>query len=215
MTPAELARELGISPKTLRAWLRSKIERGADKGTRWGALDDSIVEAARKRWGTSASQVASRSDPSPIRVATPDQEKRNGDQDYVIDLCDEVLGERARREHRFEWLLGDSGKNDKARALPVDAYYPQHGLVVEYRERQHVQPVPHFDKPQVMTVSGVHRGEQRRIYDLRRESEIPKHRLRLVIIPFDALDVDARGRLRRNRAADIAVIRALLQSSAS
>jgi hypothetical protein len=32
-----------------------------------------------------------------------------------------------------------------------------------------------------------------------------------VIIPFDALDVDARGRLRRDRAADITAIRALLE----
>ncbi len=36
MTPAELARELGISPKTLRAWLRTRVERGADTGTRGG-----------------------------------------------------------------------------------------------------------------------------------------------------------------------------------
>jgi hypothetical protein len=75
--------------------------------------------------------------------------------------------------------------------------------------------VLHFDKPHVLTVSGVHRGEQRKMYDLRREHEIPKHGLRLVIIPFDALDVDARGRLRRNRAADIAAIRAFLDSGAS
>jgi len=130
-------------------------------------------------------------------------------------LCDEVLGELALREHRFDWLRGDPSKDGKARALPVDAYYPRHGLVVEYRERQHVEPVPHFDKPHVMTVSGVHRREQRRIYDLRREREIPKHGLRLVIIPFEALDVDARGRLRRSRDTDIAVIRTLLEGGAS
>jgi hypothetical protein len=135
---------------------------------------------------------------------------KDRDQDYVIDLCDEVLQERALREHRFEWLLGDVGKNGKARRLPVDAYYPKHELVVEYRERQHVKPMPHFDKTHVITVSGVHRGEQRKLYDLRRETEIPRQRLRLVIIPCDSLDVNAAGRLRRNRDADLPVIRTLL-----
>jgi hypothetical protein len=185
MTPAELARDLGISPKTLRAWLRSRIERGASKGTPWGQLDDRIVDAAHKRWGTSRLQAASRvDDPSSVRVAAPAGGKRDRDQDYVTNLCDEVLGERARREHRFDWLRGDSGEDGRARALPVDAFYPEHGLVVEYRERQHAEPVPHFDKPHVLTVSGVHRGEQRRIYDLRREREIPKHGLRLCHHPL-------------------------------
>lgn len=212
MTPAEFARELGMSPRTLRAWLRSRIDRGADKGTRWGDLDQGTVEIARKRWRTSGRRALG---PRIVRPSASPQGKRDRDQDYVADLCDEVLGERSLREHRFDWLRGDPGRDGNARALPVDAYYPQHDLVVEYRERQHMEPVPHFDKPHVITISSVHRGEQRKLYDLRREREIPDHGFRLVIIPFDALGVDARGRLRRSRDTDIAVIRALLESTAS
>lgn len=44
----------------------------------------------------------------------------NRDEVYVIDLCDEVLGMKSSRQHRFPFLLGDSGN-----ALPVDAYYEQ------------------------------------------------------------------------------------------
>jgi hypothetical protein len=128
------------------------------------------------------------------------------DEAYVIELCDELLGEAAHRQHRFPWLRGDTG-----RTLPVDAYYPDAGLVVEYRERQHDEPVRHFDKPDRLTVSGVHRGEQRRLYDARRDELIPAHGLRLVIIRPSDLDADSRGRLRRNDEQDRDTLRRLLR----
>jgi hypothetical protein len=45
--------------------------------------------------------------------------------------------------------------------LPVDAYFPERGIVVEYYD-QHEEAVTFFDKPDQLTVSGVHRGAQRR-----------------------------------------------------
>lgn len=126
------------------------------------------------------------------------------DETYVIDLCDAILGERALRQHRFAWLLGDVGKNGHARTLPVDAYYPAHRVVVEYRERQHDEPVAFFDRRD--TVSGVGRREQRRLYDLRREQEIPAHGLGLVIVKPSDLAADRRLRLRRDIDHDHAVL---------
>lgn len=96
------------------------------------------------------------------------ENKKNRDEVYVTDLCDEVLGMKSSRQHRFPFLLGDSGV-----ALPVDAYYEKLGLVVEYCERQHTEAVAFFDRKQ--TVSGVSRGEQRRIYDERRKAILPQH----------------------------------------
>ena len=120
---------------------------------------------------------------------------RDRDEDYVIDLIDAMFDERASRQHRFSWLVGDAGSNGARVGLPVDAYYPGKRLVVEYRERPHTESVPHFDKVDRMTVSGVHRGEQRRIYDERREHEIPANGLSLVIIHHSDLAGDSRGRL--------------------
>lgn len=125
-------------------------------------------------------------------------------------MCDEILAEDGRRQHRFDWLLGDPGVNGRGVCLPVDAYYPDHRLVVEYRERQHDEAVAHFDKPHRLTVSGVHRGDQRRLYDERREQLIPAHGLRLVILRPRDLASDARGRLRRDRTADLDSLRRLL-----
>lgn len=132
------------------------------------------------------------------------------DEAYVVDLCNQVLGEPALTQHKFDWLLGDLGTGGRRARLPVDAYWPGHQLVVEYREVQHDQPVPHFDKPERLTVSGVHRGEQRALYDARRDTEIPAHGLRLVVIRPADLDADSRGRMRHNREADLTALRAIL-----
>ncbi|WP_406175884.1 hypothetical protein [Streptomyces sp. NBC_00996] len=132
------------------------------------------------------------------------------DEAYVVDLCNEVLGETALTQHKFDWLLGDPGAGGRQARLPVDAYWSGHQLVVEYRELQHDQPMPHFDKPDRLTISGVHRGEQRALYDARRDTEIPAHGLRLVVIRPTDLDADTRGRLRRNREADIAALSKIL-----
>jgi len=93
--------------------------------------------------------------------------QRDADEHYVLDLCDEILGEAGLRQHRFDWLVGDRSSTGRVARLPVDSYYPQHRLVIEYRERQHDVRVPFFDRR--ATLSGVLRGEQRRLYDHRRE----------------------------------------------
>lgn len=134
----------------------------------------------------------------------------DSDEAYVIALCNQVLGEAALLQHKFDWLVGDAGTGERRAKLPVDAYWPGHQLVVEYRERQHDQPTPHFDKPDKLTVSGVHRGEQRALYDARRDTTIPAHGLRLVVIRPADLDANGRGRLRRNPEADLPVLRKIL-----
>jgi hypothetical protein len=95
------------------------------------------------------------------------------DEPYVIDLCDEVPGTPALRRHSFDFLRGDAAPGKQGVRLPVDAYYPDHHLVVEYRERQHTEPIPFMDRR--MTVSGVHRGAQRVLYDQRRRDLLPRY----------------------------------------
>lgn len=133
--------------------------------------------------------------------------RADSDEAYVVDLCDAILGETASRQHRFDWLTGDPGRDGRRRTLPVDAYYAAHQLVVEYQERQHDEPVAHFDKPDRLTVSGVHRGIQRRMYDDRRAAEVPAHGLRLIVLRPSDLTADDRGRLLRRRAPDETVLR--------
>ncbi len=79
------------------------------------------------------------------------------DEHYIINLCDQFLGATALRQHKFDFLRGDPGKLGKCRRLPVDAYYPELKLVIEYRERQHTEAVAFMDRRS--TISGCSRGE--------------------------------------------------------
>ena len=129
------------------------------------------------------------------------------DEAYVLELCDIILGVIGIRQHRFDFLRGDPGKRGICRRLPVDAYYPDHGLVVEYRERQHTEPVAIMDRRQ--TVSGCSRGEQRRRYDERRRIVLREHGIRLVELDYSMFSHDKRKRLLRE-PADASVVAAVL-----
>ena len=134
--------------------------------------------------------------------------RKDSDETYVIDLCDEVLKAKASRQHRFPFLLGDGANPAR---LPVDAYYEEFHLVVEYYELQHTESVNFFDKPDKMTVSGVSRGEQRKIYDQRRREVLPQHGITLEIFNYSDFDSSSSKRLIRNHDNDVKVVREKLE----
>lgn len=128
--------------------------------------------------------------------------RESSDEHYVINLCDKILKQEGLKQHRFDFLLGDPNKNGKQARLPVDAYYPSLNLVVEYKEYQHSNEVKFFDKPDKLTVSGVHRGEQRQIYDQRRADILPKYGINLLEIPLDLFNCDRKKRIIRDETGD-------------
>lgn len=128
--------------------------------------------------------------------------RKYSDESYVIDLCDEVLNSVASRQHRFDFLKGDTGVR-----LPVDAYYKDLNLVIEFYERQHTESVALFDRK--MTVSGVTRDEQRRIYDERRKQILPQHGINIIVISYS--DFGQSKKLQRNRNEDLEVVRSILR----
>lgn len=135
--------------------------------------------------------------------------RTESDEHYVLDLCDEVLATTGLRQARFNWLLGDvSPSSGRSVQLPVDGYWPGHDLVVEFQEKQHTESVPIFDRR--ATVSGVSRGEQRRLYDERKAALIPAHGLRLVVIHKSEFEV-RRDRIVRDIARDAAIVRRRLE----
>lgn len=117
------------------------------------------------------------------------------DEHYIIALCDELLAETALRQHKFTFLLGDENTKFSRRQLPVDAYYKDHNLVVEYRERQHSEPVAIMDRR--ITLSGVNRAEQRRKYDQRRRDVLAAYGFQLVELDYSMFEHDNRKRLKR------------------
>ena len=145
----------------------------------------------------------------PTKTINPNTSDK--DEKYVIDLCDKVLGLSSIRQHKFEFLLGDKSANGSQVKLPVDSFYPDLGLVIEYRERQHTESVNFFDKPDKVTVSGVHRGEQRKIYDERRRKLLPENGVDLVEISYVDLVHGSQKRLTRDKEKDERIIREILK----
>jgi hypothetical protein len=121
--------------------------------------------------------------------------KPESDESYVIGLCDLVLNRTAQRQHRFPFLRGDPGKRGNCAKLPVDAYYPDLRLVVEYWESQHTESTPIMDKR--MTCSGCDRGEQRRRYDQRKKEVLCEQGITLVVLEYQMFACNGRKRLRR------------------
>jgi hypothetical protein len=126
------------------------------------------------------------------------------DETYIVDLCDAVLGQPALRQYRFPFLFGDPTKRGRRIPLPVDAYYEKLSLVVEYHERQHCEPSPFFDRR--IVASGITRGEQRRIYDLRRMEILPQNGIEVIVIGYKEFELNSNKRLRR-APSDLEVVR--------
>jgi len=164
------------------------------------AFDRLVVDGLVKISGSPKEFAPS---PTPRVDSRTKSNRGKSDEEYVLDLCDEVLGVKAKRQHRFSFLVGDSGSR-----LPVDAYYEQPKLVVEYRERQHSEPVNFFDKRE--TVSGVNRGTQRKIYDQRRREVLPREGIALVELSYAQFEHDSKKRIVRNRDKDLKVVLAEL-----
>ena len=115
-----------------------------------------------------------------------------------------MLNDNASRQHRFDFLVGDTG-----RKLPVDAYYEKCQLVIEYYEKQHTETVKLFDKKN--TVSGVTRDVQRRIYDKRRKEVLPQHGIEVIILSYSDFDFDNQKKIIRNPEKDLEIIRQKLK----
>lgn len=127
--------------------------------------------------------------------------REQSDEKYVLDLAAEVLAEPDYLwQHRFPSLLGDPGTSGHSVALPVDAYFPRHRLIIEYWERQHSAPVPIMDEGP--SVSGMSRGHQRRVYDQRRQEWASENGIRLVVLDYRGFDADEQGRLFRDPDQD-------------
>ncbi|MGK4568126.1 hypothetical protein [Flavobacterium sp. 3HN19-14] len=118
---------------------------------------------------------------------------------------------KSSRQHKFNFLLGDSNSNGYSAKLPVDSFYEKLNLVIEYRELQHTESVNFFDKPNKLTVSGMHRGEQRKLYDERRRTVLPENGIKLIEISYSDFNFDRRKRIIRNEIYDEKIIKNILK----
>jgi hypothetical protein len=187
--------------KGIRAKIRKRGFRASDFGFRDGyTVADFLSVAKIIGSSTSAINIPVKEKKPVVKSPEPKAKKAplrsKSDESYIIDLCDEVLKQKALRQYRFDFLKGDAGTK-----LPVDAYYPGLNLVVEYREKQHSEEVKFFDRRQ--TVSGMGRGEQRKLYDQRRRDVLPKQGIKLIELSYDDFERTLNKKLARHKDIDV------------
>lgn len=123
----------------------------------------------------------------------------NSDEFYLVNLCDELLKQKASRKHTFDTLLGRLHKKGKSRTkLPLDAYYENLKLVIEFFEKKD-------------TEESAEREAQRKFYDQRKKDALEKKEIRLIEINYALFDCNEEDRLVRNKEKDCRVLNDLLK----
>lgn len=134
----------------------------------------------------------------------------DSDEIYVLNLISEIIGEKYIGQYNDNTLLGDPAKSGQKRKLPVDAYFKRANIIIEYREKQHYEPVNIMDMR--MTISGVNRGEQRKIYDLRKEEWAKNNKKLFLEIPYFILEHKNNGKLKRDKSYDLERLKAIIKA---
>lgn len=73
--------------------------------------------------------------------------EENSDRTFVLDICDEILGEVSLRRYPYKFLI-----NGEWVEMDVDAYYMGHNLIIEYNAGNRRRSLPNDDHP-VVTIS--------------------------------------------------------------
>jgi hypothetical protein len=129
---------------------------------------------------------------------------KNSDENYLIDLCDELLDKKASRKHTFDTLVGNLHKRGKGRTkLPLDAYYKDLKLVIEFFK-------------QTSAVSDLDEKEQARITQIKYYDELKKEAvlnksMRYMKINHAQFECAENNKLIRNTENDILVLKEILK----
>jgi len=143
---------------------------------------------------------------TPAEVISPLTKKEKGilniensDEFYLVNLCDELLKQKASRKHTFDTLLGKLHKKGKRRTkLPLDAYYEDLKLVIEFFEKKD-------------TDESTEREAQRKFYDQRKKLVLEKKEIQLIDVNYALFDCNEEDRLVRNKENDCRILRGLLK----
>lgn len=153
-------------------------------------------------------------DPNDSGVPKGQQRKAaraSSDENYIINLCDELLQQNASRQHKFGFILGDMHKDEKTRtALPVDVYYKESNLVIEFLQKKDEEDLVSKNANR-KTISGVGRAEQRKIYDLRKRKALKGKDIPVIEIDYASFECDDTKKLARNKDKDIKILKKLLK----
>lgn len=135
----------------------------------------------------------------PIPVITKKEQHflniTNSDEYYLVALCDNLLGQQASRKHTFDSLVGNLHKRGKGRTkLPVDAYYEDLKLVVEFYKT--TEDLANLDEEEQARISQI------KYYDDLKKKAVLKKELSFVTINYTSFKTDQNHKLIRDTTSD-------------
>lgn len=83
--------------------------------------------------------------------------EEDSDRTFVLDICDEILGEASLRKYPYQFFV----KNNWV-SIDVDAFYIGHNLIIEYNTGHRRRTLPNDDIP-IVTISYKDFGTSRKI----------------------------------------------------
>lgn len=129
---------------------------------------------------------------------------QNSDENYLINLCDELLDKKASRKHTFDTLVGNLHKRGKGRTkLPLDAYYKDFKLVIEFFQTNN--PVNEVDEKEQARVAQI------KYYDTLKKEAVLNKSFRYMKINYAQFECDDTNKLIRNTENDILVLKDILK----
>jgi len=136
---------------------------------------------------------------------------QKNDEAYIIDLCDSLLGTKAYRKKKFDFLVGDFHKDGESKTnIPVDAYYEDLSLAVLYHSNYAPNEASN-KKEAKLTVSGMNRADQRERYHKRKAAALPKHGIKVIDISYKNFPYDEDFKIERQEENDLNTLKDLLK----
>ncbi|EDP97507.1 hypothetical protein U8527_04120 [Kordia algicida OT-1] len=129
---------------------------------------------------------------------------KNSDENYLLDLSDELLNKKASRKHTFDTLVGNLHKRGKGRTkLPLDAYYQDLKLVIEFFQKE--KDFEDLDEKEQARITQI------KYYDRLKKEAVINKRFRYMKINYAQFECDENEKLIRNTENDIVVLKEILK----
>lgn len=129
---------------------------------------------------------------------------KNSDENYLLDLCDELLEQKASRKHTFDTLVGNLHKRGKGRTkLPLDAYYKDLKLVIEFFQKE--KNFEDLDEKEQARVTQI------KYYDELKKEAVLNKKFRYMKINYAQFECNENDKLIRNTENDTIVLKDILK----
>ena len=126
-----------------------------------------------------------------------------GDENYLLDLCDEIIGQKALRQHLFHL-------RDKERSFPVHGYYSELNLALYYQKPPQSEVVTRLKNISWVSGRSLHREKEEEEFLQKCRELLAERGIQLLEIHHSNFSHYKLKRLQKTEKADVEVLKQIL-----